>query len=109
MRAIAALVVAALTGSVVALAQAPARRPSAPSPPARRAAPPPVAPTVAPGDVTCPTPLGSGVNSKIVFCDVLSSRVPSDGVLVKLPPHRGNVTLTFDLHNRHTYSEEQVK
>jgi hypothetical protein len=26
-----------------------------------------------------------------------------------LPPHTGDVTLTFDLHNRHTYSEELVK
>jgi len=50
-----------------------------------------------------------GVHSKLAFCDVLSSRTPADGVLIKLPPHRGNVTLTFDLHNRHTYSEEQVK
>src|SRR5439155_1682782 len=26
-----------------------------------------------------------------------------------LPPHEGPVTLTFDLHNRHTYSEELVR
>ena len=26
-----------------------------------------------------------------------------------LPPHTGPVTLTFDLHNRHTYSEELSK
>ena len=30
-------------------------------------------------------------------------------LLIALPPHQGPVTLTFDLHNRHTYSEEQVK
>ena len=30
-------------------------------------------------------------------------------MLIDLPPHQGPVTLTFDLHNRHTYSEEQVK
>src|SRR5206468_12850633 len=30
-------------------------------------------------------------------------------VLVRFPEHKGPVTLTFDLHNRHTYSEEQVK
>ena len=35
--------------------------------------------------------------------------IPRAGILIKLPPHRGPVTLTFDLHNRHTYSEEQVK
>jgi hypothetical protein len=39
----------------------------------------------------------------------MSGRNPAEGVLIKLPPHRGPVTLTFDLHNRHTYSEEQVK
>ena len=59
--------------------------------------------------MTCPTPLGVGLTTKLTFCDVLSSRTPSEGVLITLPPHRGPVTLTFDLHNRHTYSEEQVK
>ena len=34
---------------------------------------------------------------------------PAAGIIVMLPPHAGPVTLTFDLHNRHTYSEEQVK
>lgn len=91
---------------IVAQTQAPAQRP-----PARRPATPPPAtpPTIAPADMTCPTPLGVGVNTRIAFCDVLSSRVPADGALITLPPHRGPVTLTFDLHNRHTYSEEQVK
>ena len=39
----------------------------------------------------------------------MTGRQPADGILIKLPPHRGPVTLTFDLHNRQTYSEEQVK
>jgi hypothetical protein len=30
-------------------------------------------------------------------------------VLITIPPHRGPVTLSFELHNRHTYSEELVK
>jgi hypothetical protein len=34
---------------------------------------------------------------------------PSDGIIITLPPHRGPAKLTFNLHNRHTYSEEQVK
>jgi hypothetical protein len=86
----------------------PARRAPAPAP-ARRPAPTPVVPpTIAAADVTCPAPLGIGVNTRLTFCDVLSSRTPSEGVLIKIPPHRGNVTLSFDLHNRHTYSEEQV-
>jgi hypothetical protein len=66
-------------------------------------------PTVAPAEMTCPSPLGTGVKTKREYCDVLTARDPKNGILIKLPPHRGPVTLTFDLHNRHTYSEEQVK
>jgi len=80
-------------------------------PPARKPAPPPPAAALkkeAP-EIACPTPLGLGVKTKTAFCDVLTGRDPAGGVLIKLPPHRGPVTLTFDLHNRHTYSEEQVK
>ena len=29
--------------------------------------------------------------------------------MIQIPPHKGPATLTFDLHNLHTYSEEQVK
>ena len=39
----------------------------------------------------------------------MTGRDPAAGMLITLPPHRGPVTLTFDLHNRHTYSEEQMK
>ncbi len=60
-------------------------------------------------EIKCPTPLGVGVNSKHEYCDVMSGRDPAEGILILLPPHQGPVTLTFDLHNRHTYSEEQVK
>jgi hypothetical protein len=79
-------------------------------PPARRPAPPPLPPPKQePADVVCPTPLGTGVASNLAFCDVMSGRNPAEGIVIKLPLHRGPVTLTFDLHNRHTYSEEQVK
>jgi hypothetical protein len=79
-------------------------------PPVRRPAPAPLPPPKQEAaDVVCPTPLGEGVTTKLAFCDVMSGRNPAEGILVKLPPHRGPVTLTFDLHNRHTYSEEQVK
>ncbi len=57
----------------------------------------------------CPAPLGVGVTSQRSFCDVLTGRDPAAGIIITLPPHRGAVTLTFDLHNRHTYSEEQMK
>jgi hypothetical protein len=39
----------------------------------------------------------------------MSGHDPLGGILIRIPPHRGPVTLSFDLHNRHTYSEEQVK
>jgi len=59
-------------------------------------------------EVTCPAPLGVGTTTKIAFCEVAIGRDPAGGILVKLPPHRGNVTLTFDLHDRHTYSAEDA-
>jgi len=77
--------------------------------PPRRPATPPAAMKTEAADVTCPAPLGVGVTTKTSFCEVAIGRQPADGVLVKLPPHRGNVTLTFDLHARHTYSEEESR
>jgi hypothetical protein len=95
-----ALLLAVVLSSGVTAAQtqrAPARRPAAP------------ATTTSPADMTCPAPLGVGVATKREFCDVLSSLKPEEGIIIALPPHRGDVILTFDLHNRHTYSEEQMK
>lgn len=82
-----------------------------PQPPAQRPAPPPPppVPVTAVPDMVCPTPLGVGVTSKRTFCDVMSGRDPAEGILISIPPHVGPVTLSFDLHNRHTYSEEQVQ
>ncbi len=57
----------------------------------------------------CPSLLGEGVQTGRSFCDVLTGRDSADGIIIALPPHAGPVTLTFDLHNRHTYSEELVK
>jgi hypothetical protein len=57
----------------------------------------------------CPSELGVGVATKRRFCDVLTGNDPAGGILITIPPHRGPVTMTFDLHNRHTYSEELVK
>ena len=59
--------------------------------------------------MTCPNPLGPGVRTGRVYCDVMSGRDPAGGVLISLPPHTGPVTLTFNLHNRHTYSEELLR
>jgi hypothetical protein len=66
-------------------------------------------PAVAPAEVICPSPLGTGVKTKLEYCDVLTGRDPKEGIIIKLPPHRGPVTLRFNLHNRHTYSEEEVR
>jgi hypothetical protein len=60
-------------------------------------------------ELTCPSELGVGVKTKRRFCDVLAGRDPAAGILVDIPPHRGPVTLYFELHNRHTYSEDLVK
>jgi len=62
-----------------------------------------------PVEIECPSTLGVGVATGLSFCDVLTGRDQAGGVIVPLPPHRGPVTLTFDLHNRHTYSEDLVK
>jgi hypothetical protein len=59
--------------------------------------------------LTCPEVLGQGVKTARMFCDVLIGRDPASGIIITLPAHMGPVTLTFDLHNRATYSEEEVK
>ena len=78
--------------------------------PVRKPAPPPPAAVkqVAP-EMTCPAPLGTGVKTRAAFCDVMTGRDPAAGILIQVPPHKGAVTLSFDLHNRQTYSEEQVR
>jgi hypothetical protein len=96
----------ALAIAVPAFAQA--RKPAAV--PARK---PPAAPasatkTVVP-EMTCTAPLGVGVKTKLSFCEVMAGRDPAGGMIIRIPPHKGPATLTFDLHNLHTYSEEQVK
>jgi hypothetical protein len=77
--------------------------------PARRSTAKPAAMKTEPAPVKCPAELGTGVATKRVYCDVLTGGLPADGIVIDLPPHTGDVTLTFDLHNRHTYSEELVK
>jgi hypothetical protein len=57
----------------------------------------------------CSSELGIGVATARRFCDVLTGADPKEGVLVTIPPHRGPVIISFELHNRHTYSAELVK
>src|SRR6266852_1391842 len=99
-RAFALLVVLAFAAPVWSQTRKPVRRPA----PAPVAAPKTIAP-----DMTCPAPLGIGVKTRLAFCEVMAERDPASGVLIQIPPHQGPATLTFDLHNLHTYSEEQVK
>ena len=53
--------------------------------------------------------LGPGVQSGASYCFVLAGREPARGVTVTIPPHTGTATLSFTLHNRHTYSDEDVR
>ena len=75
----------------------------------RRTTAAPAAMRTEPAKVNCPQLLGQGVQTSRSFCDVIITRDPAEGVIIPLPPHTGAVTLTFDLHNRHTYSEELAK
>ena len=101
--AAALLIVASLE---IAHAQTQTRKPA----PARKPAPPPAqALTKAVPEMKCQSLLGVGITTKLEFCDILSGRTPLEGMIITLPPHRGDVILTFDLHNRHTYSEELMK
>ena len=50
-----------------------------------------------------------GVKTIRSFCDVPAGTDPAQGVIISLPPHTGEATLSFDLHARHTYSEAQTK
>ena len=93
------LAICLLTGGTLMEAQrrTPARKPA------------PVPKKTEPAQVVCPEPLGIGLKTKASYCFVLAGREPAAGVLIKIPAHTGEALLLFDLHNRHTYSEEEVK
>lgn len=86
--------------------KAPAKKSAPARQPAKKASEPPLSRMQA--EITCPSELGAGVRTRRRFCDVLAGRDPAQGILVAVPPHRGPVLLSFELHNRHTYSEELV-
>ena len=64
---------------------------------------------IEPAEVRCPSVLGVGVETDRIYCDVLIGTEVADGIIVVLPAHRGPAVVTFDLHGRHTYSEEEVE
>jgi len=75
--------------------------------PARKAPLPP--PKVEPAQIKCPESLGIGVKTGASYCFVLAGRDPADGVRVTIPKHVEVASLMFDLHNRHTYSDEDIR
>jgi hypothetical protein len=97
------LVIGALAAEAGLAAQARRTQPRTAKP-----APAPITKTE-PAMMMCPSVLGEGVTTQRAFCDVQIGRDPAAGILITIPPHTGPVTLAFDLHNRHTYSEDQVK
>lgn len=95
--------------AAVSAADAQTRKPTqkAPARVAKKAPEPPL--QTIPAEWRCASELGTGVTSGRRFCDVLTGNDPKQGVLITIPPHRGPVTISFELHNRHTYSAELVK
>jgi hypothetical protein len=63
---------------------------------------------IEPAEVRCPSVLGVGVETDRVYCDVLVGNETADGIIVIIPPHQGSATVTFVLHARHMYSEDDV-
>lgn len=82
---------------------------TAPRPASRQTAPTPPALTAIDVMLDCPSPLGTGVQTRRVYCDVMSGTSQAEGIIIPLPPHTGPVTLSFDLHNRHLYSEDLIR
>ena len=77
-------------------------------PPAKAKAAPVPLKTMTP-EVKCPSLIGMGIKTVRSFCDVPAGRDPATGIVITLPPHTGPGTLTFDLHARHLYSEDEMK
>jgi hypothetical protein len=101
-----------LTSILVAavLAAGPAAAQTRRNPPKKTAKKPaPEPPKTVTPDVKCPSLIGMGIKTIRSFCDIPAGTDPAQGIVVTLPPHIGPGTLTFDLHARHLYSEEEVK
>ena len=96
----------ALVAVVLAAPLAAQRRPATKKPAPK---PAPVALKTITPDVKCPSLIGMGVKTVRSFCDVPAGRDPAQGIVVTLPPHTGTGTLTFDLHARHLYSDDEIK
>lgn len=104
LRGLLTVVVAAVLAAAPASAQT-RRRPA----PKKPASPASVAQKTTTPDVKCPSLIGMGVKTIRSFCDVPAGTDPQQGIIVTVPPHSGPATLSFDLHARHTYSEDLTK
>ncbi len=58
--------------------------------------------------VRCPSELGMGIETGRIYCDVVVGDEVAEGVIVEIPAHRGAATVTFTLHGRHTYSQDEM-
>jgi len=101
------VVIAIVLAGMPAAAQS--RKPPKKAPARTAKATPPVPLKTATPDVKCPSLIGMGIKTVRSFCDVPAGRDPAQGIVVTLPPHAGPATLTFDLHARHLYSEDEMK
>lgn len=101
------VLIAVVLASVPAAAQSRRVPKKAPVKSAKAAAPAPLK-TITP-DVKCPSLIGMGMKTVRSFCDVPAGRDPAQGIVITLPPHTGPGTLTFDLHARHLYSDDEMK
>jgi hypothetical protein len=97
--------VIAAVALLVGAGEADAQRKHAPT---KKPVPPPP-PKVEPAQIKCPEPLGVGVKTGASYCFVLAGSDPAEGVRVTIPPHVDTAALLFDLHNRHTYSDEDIR
>jgi hypothetical protein len=107
MRVLPFVLIAAVLAGVPAAAQSRKTPKKAPTR-AAKAAPPVPLKTMTP-EVKCPSLIGMGIKTVRSFCDVPAGRDPAQGIVISLPPHTGPGTLTFDLHARHLYSDDEMK
>src|SRR4030095_12442147 len=80
-----------LLSASMAIAAAPGFSQTRKTAPPRRA-PPPAAMTKVEPDMACPAPLGTGVRTKLAFCEVLAGRDPPGGLVIR-PCPRGRSAL----------------
>ena len=101
------LILFTLSAAIVCAAPLDAQRRTTAKKPAPKAAP--VQPKTVTPDMTCPSLIGMGVKTVRRFCDVPAGNAAEQGIVITLPAHTGPATLTFDLHARHLYSEDEIK